>query len=328
MGTENDSFFEGLDDAEDVPASEASGTPAAEAPDVKEPADAPAEKAEKPEEKPAEKPAEAAPEVKAEKPVEKQPLSEKPEQPNPRDWVPVGAHVELKRMMKAMQEELHALKNPPKLPPPKPELPAQPDFAQDPKGYVDHTKVYVDHKVQAALEQLESGQKQATQTAEQAAAQAAETRFFTALTAAEQQFVAQKPDYFAALDHLRGLRAQEILLFDPSVTQEQMKEILYREEKQLATNILRTGRNPSEVAYNLARARGYAPKPAVDPKPAEPEKKPEPAAKILPDIPDPKKLPPDLTLGTGTGSPITGDDANEDAFEAAWKEVFGQRKRA
>lgn len=318
-----DSLFEGLDDAEDVPASAETRT---EVPDEK-PVEATAEKpAEKPADAPVDKPAEKPPEVTAEKPAEKAAIAEKPpEQPDPRKWVPVGAHVELRNQMKAMQEELQKLKNPPAPPPPKPELPAQPDFTQDPKGYVDHTKAYVDHKVQAALEQLESGQKAATQTAEQAAAQAAETRFFTALTTAEQQFVAQKPDYYDALGHLRELRAQEILLFDPGITQDQMKEILQREEMQLAANILRTGRNPSEVAYNLARARGYAPKPAVAPKPPEAEKKPE---LKLPDVPEPKKLPPDLTLGTGTGSPVTGDDSNEDPFEAAWKEVFGARKRA
>jgi hypothetical protein len=101
-----------------------------------------------------------------------------------------------------------------------------------------------------------------------------------------------------------------------------------QEEVQLAANILRTGRNPAQVAYALARARGYAP--AKPPEPPKPEPKPattEKIAELLPKVPDPVKLAPDLTLGTGTGSPISGSDIDEDPFDAAYKEMFG-RKRA
>lgn len=308
-----DSLFEGLDDAEDVPTPEVTDTPTdTPAPEAAKPDDKAPEAAAKP----ADTPQEKAPEAKAEKPdakpaEAKAPELKAPEQPDPRKWVPVGAHVELRNQLKALQSEIETLKNPPK---PKAEPPAPPDFTADPKAYVDH-------KVQAALEQLETGLKPVKETAEQANAQSAETRFFTHLQNAEQSFVATNPDYYEALGHLRNLRAAEIRLLDPDVTQEQMGQILQREEMTLAANILRSGRNPSEVAFNLAKARGWAPK--APPKPPE-EKKPE---LKLPDVPEPKKLPPDLTLGTGTGSPVQSDD-NEDPFESAWKEVFGARKRA
>jgi hypothetical protein len=307
-----DSLFEGLDDAEDVPTPEVTDTPT-DAPEAAKPDEKTPEAAAKPADKPADKPQDKAPEASAEKPAEKVPHSEAtPTQPNPRDWVPVGAHVELKRQMKALEQEIQRLKAP--APAPKAEPPAAPDFTQDPKAYVDH-------KVQAALEQLETGLKPVQQKAEAAEANSAETRFFTHLQNAEQSFVATNPDYYDALGHLRNLRAAEIRLLDPDVTQEQMGQLLQREELTLAANILRSGRNPSEVAYNLAKARGWAPK--APPKPPE-EKKPE---LKLPDVPEPKKLPPDLTLGTGTGSPVQADD-NDDPFESAWKEVFGARKRA
>jgi hypothetical protein len=311
----NDNLFEGLDDAEDVPASpEVTETPA-EAPEAAakpDAADKAPEAAVKPADKPAEKPQDKAPEASAEKPAEKAPYSDTtPTQPDPRKWVPVGAHVELRNQLKALQTEIESLKNPPK---PKAEPPAAPDFTADPKAYVDH-------KVQSALEQLETGLKPVAERAEKAEANSAETRFFTHLQNAEQSFVATNPDYYDALGHLRNLRAAEIRLLDPDVTQEQMGQLLQREELNLAANILRSGRNPSEVAYNLAKARGWAPK--APPKPPE-EKKPE---LKLPDVPEPKKLPPDLTLGTGTGSPVQADD-NDDPFESAWKEVFGARKRA
>lgn len=302
-----DSFFEGLDDAEDVPAPAVVETPA-------EP-----EVAAKPDDKPAEKPAEAAKpvekaaEVVAETPVEKPPEAKAPEQPDPRKFVPVGAHIELRNQMKAMQAELESLKNPPKA---KPEAP---DFIADPKGYVDH-------KLQDALTQLETGTKAANQTAEQANAQAHEARFHMALNAAEQGFVSRQPDYYQALSHLRTIRESEIRLLNPEMTQQDLTQAIGREELQLAGMLMQSGRNPSEVAYNLARARGYAPKapdvPKVEPKPASAEK----VAELLPKVPEPVKLSPDLTLGSGTGSPMSGSDIEEDPFDAAFKEMFPRRR--
>jgi hypothetical protein len=318
----NDNFFDGLDDAEDVPTPEVTDTPTeAAAPEAAKPDAVPADKAPeaaaKPADKPADKPQEKAADAPAEKPDAKPAVAEnQPTQPDPRKWVPVGAHVELRNQLKAMQEEIQRLKNPPPASAPKVEPPAPPDFTADPKAYVDH-------KVQAALEQLETGLKPVQQKAEAAEASSAETRFFTHLQNAEQAFVATNPDYYDALGHLRNLRAAEIRLLDPDVTQEQLGQLLQREELQLAANILRSGRNPSEVAFNLAKARGWAPKPVKAP---EAPKPPEEKLK-LPDVPAPKQLPPDLTLGTGTGSPVQADD-NDDPFESAWKEVFGARKRA
>lgn len=305
MADEN--FFDGLDDAEDVPAPAL--TPEAAAPvEVAKPevAEKPAEKA--PEAKAAEKPAEKAPEVVVPPAAEKPP--EKPvEQPDPRKWVPVGAHVELRNQMKAIQDELNKLKNPP------PAKPAEPDFVQDPKAYVDH-------RVNAALEQLETGTKAATQTAEQANAQAERASFQMALNTAESSFVTQQPDYHHALDHVRNVRFAELSALHPDVPEADLRAFMGQEEIQLAANILRSGRNPAQVAYALAKARGYAPKPPPERKPAPAEK----VAELLPKVPEPVKLAPDLTLGTGMGSPITGD-VEEDPFDAAFKEMFG-RKRA
>lgn len=330
----NDDFFAGLDEADDAPPpSEVKDTPAPEgaAPDAsanptdkqEEPKkaagesanlhsakDAPADKQAPVAAKPADTPAPA-------------PAAERPaEHPDPRKWVPVGAHVELRNQFKALQEEVQRLKNPP--PPPAPP-PAPPEFTQDPKGYVDHGARELGQKVSAALEQLEK-LKPVAQTAEEAKAAADETRFFTTLQIHEQQFAAANPDYYQALNHLREIRKAEIRLLDPNVTPEQLGQILDREELNLAANILRTGRNPSEVAYNLAKARGYA-KPAPAPAPS-PTPAPAPAAKLIPDVPEPKKLAPDLTLGTGSGAPVVEDDSGKDQFDVAWNEVFGGRKRA
>lgn len=318
----NESFFEGLDDAEDVPAvaaeapvaePEVAAKPEAVAPEAAaKPADKPAEKA-------PEKPAEAVvvqPEVKIAAPEVKA-----PEAPDPRKWVPVGAHVDLRNQLKAMQAELEALKNPPKKPEP---AAAAPDFIADPKAYVDHST----QRVQDALAQLEGKLQPITQTAEQANTQAAHANFQVALNNAEASFVAHQPDYGAALDHVRQVRFAELSALHPDVSEPEIRAFMNQEEVQLAANILRSGRNPAQVAYSLAKARGYTPKPP--PVAAKPELKPaapERVAELLPKVPEPVKLAPDLTLGTGTGSPIAGSDIDEDPFDTAYKELFG-RKRA
>lgn len=311
----DDSFFEGLDDAEDVPAPVAE-TPAAAPEAAAKPAEASAETEKAPEAaaKPAEKPAEVAPVIAppAEKPAEKPVVAE---QPDPRKWVPVGAHVELRDQLKALRSELDALKNPPK---PKP---AEPDFIADPKGYVDT-------KVASALEQLENATKPVRETAERADAAATAAQIQQTLSMAEQSFAAQTPDYQQALTHIRNLREAELTMLHPDVPIQQIRQFMSQEEMQLAVNLMRNGRNPAEVAYGLAKARGYSPpKPAEAQKPELKPAAPEKVAELVPKVPEPVKLAPDLTLGTGAGSPATGTDIEEDPFDAAFKEVFG-RKRA
>lgn len=242
--------------------------------------------------------------------------------PDPAKWVPVGVFVETKNELKRLGQELAALKNPP------PAKPAAPDFAADPKGYVDH-------KVQDALAQLEGATKPVKEAAEQANATAAETRFQQALQTSEQSFVAQNPEYYDALNHLRGIRASELAMLNPDLTVPQIREIIGREELQLAANLMRSGRNPSQIAYEIAKARGWSPKAAAAAGAAAGGAADTGAAaagngaSALPHVPGPKQLPPDQTLGTGAGSPNAGDDvdANQDPFDTAWSEMFG-RKRA
>lgn len=298
----NDSdIFEGLDVAEEVTPDTATPEPAAEP------------------EKPAE-PVAAKPNTVSDKPnsateaakpdTGKPAAPDKPAQPDPRHYVPVGVHVELKNELKQLRDQLAALQNPPK------EKPAAPDFTADPKGYVDH-------RVNSALEQLETATKPVKETAERADANAEATRFMQSLNQAEASFIAQAPDYYDALKHIRGLREAELTTLHPDVPLQQIRQFMAQEELQLAANLMRSGRNPSEVAYTLAKTRGYTPKaakPAVDP--AE-------VAKLVPAVPGQKQLPPDQTLGSGSGSPSAGDDLpspDDDMFDAAFKEMF--RKRA
>jgi hypothetical protein len=230
--------------------------------------------------------------------------------------IPLAAHLEerarhkqeleqLRRDHAAIRAELEGLKKPKDAPP------AEPVFnAADPKPYVDQ-------KVGAVLKQLETGTAELKKTAEEARSEAGFARFQQTLQSTEQQFLAQNPDYYDALTHLRTIRIQELSTLHPDATQEQIMSAMHREELQLAHQLMSVGRNPHQVAYQLAKSRGYARKEASG------------AAAVLPEVPKQKQLPPDQTLGTGSGAPNAGETFLDDdeVFDKAFSEVFG-RKRA
>lgn len=223
--------------------------------------------------------------------------------------IPLASYLEDKRTwqtkLEAMENELKALKNPPKAPDP------EPQFQDDPKGYTDH-------KVKSALEMLEKQKQEVEQvreTAQMSAQQAEILQFSQHLQAAEAAFVKEAPDYYDALSHVREVRANQLKLLAPGITDEQIVAQIRQEETGMAMQLARAGRNPIQTVYELARAYGY--------------QKKQPAAETpqLPNVPKQQQLPPDQTLGTGGGSNADEDDvSNKDPFMEAFGEMFGKRK--
>ena len=76
-----------------------------------------------------------------------------------------------------------------------------------------------------------------------------------AVTSVEQQFAAQAPDYYEAVEHLRTQRAAELeaLGVDPQSAQQQAHQELVRHAYMSA----QAGMNPAEQAYRIAKARGF-----------------------------------------------------------------------
>jgi hypothetical protein len=242
----------------------------------------------------------------------KEPEAKKPEEkPEPKQdrTIPLAAHLEerkaLKAELEAMRKELEALKNPPKPPAPEPE---------DPKAYTDY-------KLNAALEQLKQQQTEAQKQVEQVAQTALMSReqterlaFSQQLQAAEAAFVKETPDYYDALAHVRGVRAHQLRLMVPDITDEQIIAQISQEELNLAMQLARSGRNPISTVYQLAAAYGY-------------QKKADDPSLKLPDVPGQKQLPPDQTLGSGGRGGDTYDASDQkDDFDLAWQELFGKRK--
>lgn len=231
------------------------------------------------------------------KPDDKKPDAKAPEE-KPKETVPLATFLEKTNKLKAeleagnlttaeLRKEIEALKA--QLAP-KPEAPKEPDFVEDPKGYVDHHQKKLLDAIAASNAKTEESGKKAQETAAQANEQVQLQRFFTDLQAHEQRFVAQNPDYHDALNHVRQVRVAQLKEFHPEITQEQIVQTIRQEETQLAVKLARQGRDPVQTAYNLAKHYGYQSKPKEPEKPAEVAK--------LPDAPS-RRLPPDQTLGSG-----------------------------
>ncbi len=89
----------------------------------------------------------------------------------------------------------------------------------------------------------------------------------------EIEFTKANPDYTDAFQYLRQNRDAELIAMgysDPGMRQ----QIISNDAIQIAAQALQTNRNAAEAVYNIAKARGWAPKtppsPAATPKPAEP----------------------------------------------------------
>jgi hypothetical protein len=242
-----------------------------------------------------------------------EPTKEEPKRP---ETVPLATFLEKTNKLKAdlearditlkeFQNKLAALEA--KLPK---EQPApEPDFVEDPKGYVDHKLNETLGKIAEANKKAEATGNEAKETAAQAAQQVEYQRAMSVIQQTEQAFVAQNPDYYDALNHLRGVRAAQLREFTPDITPEQIQQVIVTEETNLAIQLMRQGRNPAATALNLAKTYGYQPKPAV-----KEEAKPEPK---LPDVPN-RRLSPDQTLGTGGAGDVEVYSKDEvDPFDVA-----------
>lgn len=140
----------------------------------------------------------------------------------------------------------------------KPPEERDPDFLQDPKGYIDAKE----RKIAAALKKLEEGDTQRKQAEEQQRQQQQQiAAIVTNVQHHEAAFVKETPDYHDALTHARNVRSQQLKMMFPQATDAQISQQISMEELSAAAQILQSGGNPAEFVYNYARTLGYAPKP-------------------------------------------------------------------
>lgn len=215
-------------------------------------------------ETPAAPPAEKVPEVKPEAVIEPAKANEaikavEPPKLEERKFVPHAALHEERLKRQALEKELADLRAGRQQP--EPEKPGEIDPETDPI---------------AALKQIRDYQQQQRQQGE---IERQNNAFAERVQTHEADFAAATPDYGDAISHLREDRAKEIMniakTLGQTITQQQLAAQLRHEVLATADIAFKAGKNPGEVFYKLAKARGYqlkAPEPApvkADPEPAK-----------------------------------------------------------
>jgi hypothetical protein len=139
-----------------------------------------------------------------------------------------------------------------------------PDINEDPLGHL----IGRIEQQQKIIEQLARGGQQTRQEILQ---QRQENQFWDHVQASEQAFVKEKPDYWAACEHLEKARRVELEMMYPSKSQQvqqyaqqqgmtvkQLHEaMLARDRLNVAEAAVHQGMNPAKYYYDLALTRGY-----------------------------------------------------------------------
>lgn len=68
-------------------------------------------------------------------------------------------------------------------------------------------------------------------------------------------FMAKQPDYANAYAHLRSVRTQDMR--ELGVPENQINDMLLKEELAVASSAIRQGMNPAQMVYNIAKRYGY-----------------------------------------------------------------------
>lgn len=147
----------------------------------------------------------------------------------------------------ALEKRLNELLNPPK---------AVPDFNENPAEHLKHET----DQVKAQLQQLEQERRQQAQAQEQAQRQQEAMRYVaTEVSKAEAEFSAKTPDYQAAIEHMRKVADNNLIVAgydDPA----ERAQIIQQQSLALAVASIQKGKSPAEVAYAYARNYGWTPK--------------------------------------------------------------------
>jgi hypothetical protein len=190
-----------------------------------------------------------------------------------------------------------------------------PDPQKQPIEYINH----VLGQVQNSTAELQQWRQQQ----EQAATQRAQVQQYAAWTQAqEQEFAKTVPEYREAYQFAMEARDKELQAL--GFAEPAMRAAIARQNTlEIINNAVQLNKNPAELVWAYAKARGYNPKGA---KPAGGET--EAQAKIAAGLQVAgAKLKQGGTAGEGELQPkdLAGITDPEE-FEKAWKKVFGKRR--
>lgn len=147
-----------------------------------------------------------------------------------------GYSAQLERAIQEMQKA-----------PPAPTV-APPDPETDPLGHMMH-ELAETKKMLAQLTERMSQQDQTTAQGQQL------QNFVSEVQGMTTAFMAKQADYGQAYNYLRTVRTQDMR--DLGVPENQIKEMLLKEELAVASSALKQGMNPAQLVYNIAKRYGY-----------------------------------------------------------------------
>lgn len=123
--------------------------------------------------------------------------------------------------------------------------------------------------MQAAAAKQQTLEQQLAQFQEQQRLQAEAQQIAQYTQYHEQEFLKTTPDYYDAMEHLKTGRIEELRML--GYGDEIVAQVIRDEARQIITAAAQSGRSPAEVAYAIAKQRGYMPKsaaPVMDAKPS------------------------------------------------------------
>jgi hypothetical protein len=132
---------------------------------------------------------------------------------------------------------------------------------------VDEQKLMEEDPVAALRLKAERTEKLATElkterdraTTQQTAAQRQQNEVMEMMTDVQQmaqEYIEEVPDYPDAFNYLMQARVRELAAL--SIPQQEISQILDQEAVALAQHAIKNKRNPADIVYNLAKAKGYA----------------------------------------------------------------------
>lgn len=132
--------------------------------------------------------------------------------------------------------------------------PQPPAWEENPAEHLRHQVTQVAQQTQATQQQIQQWQQQ---QAEQARLHGLAQR----IQSAEANFKAENPDYEEAIVFARDRRVAELQAL--GVDDDQARTQAARELYEAAFTFAQQGKNPAEIVYRVAQAKGYATKPQV-----------------------------------------------------------------
>lgn len=163
------------------------------------------------------------------------------------------------RELGRLQAQLESLKQPPQT-----KEDPLPDVATDPLGNL----LGQIGRLSKAVNELQNGfTTQSQQTQQQTAFQ----NFQRGVMELRDTFAKTTPDFNDAYQHLRAGRTADLKAF--GMTDQEVRENLFREEVVLSEKAIQLGKNPAEVLYEMSKRHGYVPKTVPATAPATPAAK-------------------------------------------------------